>query len=29
VRVVDSGANPYAGSAGGFDLDAIAVLHHP
>lgn len=29
VRVEDSGANPYAGTAGGFDLDAIAVLHHP
>lgn len=29
VRVIDSGANPYVGSAGGFDLDAVAVLHHP
>lgn len=29
VRVVDSGSNPSAGSAAGFDLDAVAVLHHP
>jgi len=27
VRVRDSGANPYAGTSGGFDLDAMAVVH--
>ena len=27
VAVVDSGANSYDGVAGGFDLDAIAVVH--
>ena len=27
VRVRDSGANPYDGISGGFDLDAIAVVH--
>jgi hypothetical protein len=27
VRIVDSGANVYSGNAGGFDLDAIAVVH--
>jgi len=27
VRIEDSGANDYAGVGGGFDLDAIAVVH--
>lgn len=27
VRVTDSGANTYDGVAGGFDLDAIAIVH--
>jgi hypothetical protein len=28
VRVCDSGMNaPYAGISGGFDLDAVAVVH--
>ncbi|MFN9910046.1 MAG: cell surface protein, partial [bacterium] len=27
VRVVDSGLNPYEGVAGGFDLDAIAIVN--
>jgi len=27
VRVRDSGANAYAGNSGGFDLDAVAVVH--
>jgi hypothetical protein len=27
VRVRDSGTNPYAGTSGGFDLDAMAALH--
>ncbi|MDP2315655.1 MAG: cell surface protein [Pseudomonadota bacterium] len=27
VRVRDSGANGYAGTSGGFDLDAMAVVH--
>ena len=27
VRVRDSGANPYAGMNGGFDLDAVAIVH--
>ncbi len=27
VRVRDSGANPCSGESGGFDLDAIAVVH--
>jgi hypothetical protein len=27
VRVRDSGTNPYAGTSGGFDLDAMAVLN--
>ena len=27
VRIRDSGANPYAGTTGGFDLDAVAVVN--
>jgi len=27
VRVRDSGSNMYAGSSGGFDLDAVAIVH--
>lgn len=27
IRITDSGTNPYEGSSGGFDLDAIAVVH--
>ncbi len=27
VRVEDSGKNPYAGTTGGFDLDAVAIVH--
>jgi hypothetical protein len=27
LRIVDSGANLYQGTSGGFDLDAVAVLH--
>ncbi len=27
VRIRDSGANPYEGTSGGFDLDAIAVIN--
>lgn len=27
VRIRDSGANDYSGTAGGFDLDAVAVVH--
>ncbi len=29
VRVRDSGANTYGGTTGGFDLDAVAVVHGP
>ena len=29
VRITDSGLNQYQGSSGGFDLDAVAVIHHP
>lgn len=27
VRIEDTGANPYAGNSGGFDLDAVAAVH--
>jgi hypothetical protein len=27
VRIRDSGENPYEGTAGGFDLDALAVVN--
>jgi hypothetical protein len=27
VRIRDSGANSYAGTSGGFDLDAVAIVH--
>ncbi|RYZ33379.1 MAG: cell surface protein, partial [Myxococcaceae bacterium] len=27
VRIRDSGANGYAGTSGGFDLDAVAVVN--
>ena len=27
VRIVDSGQNTYEGTSGGFDLDAVAVVH--
>lgn len=27
VRIRDSGRNPYAGSSGGFDLDAVGIVH--
>lgn len=27
VRITDSGTNPYDGNTGGFDLDAVAVVH--
>lgn len=27
VRITDTGANGYAGTSGGFDLDALAVVH--
>lgn len=29
VRIRDSGTNPYTGTSGGYDLDAIAVVHGP
>lgn len=29
VRIVDTGANSYVGTTGGFDLDAIAVVNAP
>ncbi len=28
VRVTDSGKNQYEGKTGGFDLDAVAIVHH-
>ena len=27
IRITDTGTNPYEGSSGGFDLDAVAVVH--
>ena len=29
VRITDSGTSDYAGTSGGFDLDALAVVHWP
>ena len=29
VRIIDSGTSDYAGTSGGFDLDALAVVHWP
>lgn len=29
VRISDTGVNQYLGTSGGFDLDAVAVIHHP
>lgn len=29
VRITDTGFNQYLGNSGGFDLDAVAVIHHP
>lgn len=29
VRITDSGTNPYEGQSGGFDLDAVVLLHPP
>ena len=28
VRITDSGQNQYMGNSGGFDLDAVAAIHH-
>ena len=27
IRITDAGTNPYEGSSGGFDLDAVSVVH--
>ncbi len=29
VRIIDSGTSDYTGTSGGFDLDALAVVHWP